>query len=587
MQQLTNPNRELFWGTSGPKDAAILIVGEAWGQYEAQVSAPFVGPSGMEFNKMLHEAGLEPSWQKRSKVLCTNVCSEQPPRNDFTYFLRETPRKKAEKDALGFRGIYPTPLLRKHLDRLYALIALVQPKLIIAAGNWPLWALTDHASCETKKGFKLPAGIQTWRGSQTFSIPIGGRTYPVLPIIHPAAILREWGLRSITVHDLRSRAARFINGSLSWQAPELSTISKPSFAEAISLLNSWIAICHRTSLPLACDLETYRRKYISVVGLADASCELVLPFFSFTENGLYQPYWSPEEELEIFSRLRSLLEHPNCKIIGQNFTYDTQWFFRYYNIEAIVTFDTMVAQHLLFPGVPKSLDYIASLYCNHYCYWKDESEDWDSDALSAEQLWQYNGKDLRATYESAMLLQRLITSRKKQDQYDFLMESWKLAREMTLRGTRADIAERDRQLNDLRMQIASREQWLMSCVPEGHNRTKAGQPYFTSAHALKELFYDKLLLPPRFNKITKKPTTDDSALQDLAEDFPHFAPWLDTISEWRSMQKFEDFLMAKEGVTNRYHPQFNVAQPETFRWSSSKNGFGEALNGQNIPKVED
>jgi len=31
---------------------------------------------------------------------------------------------------------------------------------------------------------------------------------------------------------------------------------------------------------------------------------------------------------------------------------------------------------------------------------------------------------------------------------------------------------------------------------------------------------------------------------------------------------------------------FNTAHPETFRWSSNKNGFGEGLNGQNLSKGE-
>jgi hypothetical protein len=30
----------------------------------------------------------------------------------------------------------------------------------------------------------------------------------------------------------------------------------------------------------------------------------------------------------------------------------------------------MLAQHVLFPGTPKSLDYLASLYCREYSQWK-------------------------------------------------------------------------------------------------------------------------------------------------------------------------------------------------------------------------
>lgn len=655
---LSHPlSSNLFFGTSGPTSARVLIVGEAWGETEAREQRPFTGASGAEFNKMLFEAGLEPdyitrkkispylpAWQYRTQCLCTNVCSEHPPNNDFTYFLLPTPRKKVEKDVLNHRGLYPTPRFHKHLSRLYALVAHVQPTLIIATGNLPFWALTDHASCETKQGFKLPTGILTWRGSQCYSIPIEGKQFPVLPIIHPAAVLREWGFRHITVHDLRSRAKRFLNSNLQWEPPKLRSHWEPDFTTTMCLLNSWIAICHRTELQLAVDLETYKRKYISVVGLADDTQELAIPLFYFgarggrgaieshteprdgrrarvclsgegttgmekeapvartyeeqrapylppvlpaTHKSIYNAYWTVSEEQEIWSRLRTLLEHPNCKIIGQNFTYDTQWFFRYYNINAIIADDTLIAQHLLFPGLPKSLPYIASLYCHYYCYWKDESEDWDSSTIGAEQLWQYNCKDLRATYEAMQLLRILIHSRKVNSNYQFLLDSWNLARTMTLRGTNYDLEEKSSMLNELRVQIASREQWLEACIPLQLRKLASGKPYFTSPIAMRDLLYTRLGLRLQLHKKTKKPTTDDTALAELSDLYPQFALWLDTLSEWRSMCKFEEFLLAKEGVTGRLHPQFNIAQPETFRWSSSENSFGEATNCQNVPKVDD
>jgi len=636
MQKPNATSSSLFFGTSGPRNAQAIIVGEAWGQEEARLSQPFVGQSGQEFNRILRDAGLD-----RNHFLCTNVVSAQPQFNEFTHFLFPTPRKKAEKDALNYRGLYLSPLARNHLDHLYSLISTIQPKLIIAAGNWPLWALTDHARIGTKKSFRLPEGILTWRGSQTYSLPISGRQYPVLPIIHPAAILREWGFRSITVHDLRSRAKRYLNSQLQWSPPELNSFSKPNFTQLSTLLNSWIAICHQRPLPLAVDLETDfpRKKYITVVGLADATCELAIPLFSYAGAGnnsppepipgpanrvispapiasgtrsfsperapvartygehiaptssgaanLAIPYWTEAEELWLWDRLKVLLEHPNCKIIGQNFTYDTQWLFRTYGINALVNFDTMVAQHLLFPGMPKSLEYIASCYCNSYCYWKNESEGWNASEMSAEQMWKYNCKDTRHTYEAAQLLIKLIQRRGLEPQFEFMMEQWELARDMTLRGYNYNREERDRMLTDLIMQIASRASWLESCAPEQIARVASGKPYFTSPIAMADLLYTRLGLDQQKHKKTKRPTTDDAALSELAEKYPWYAHWLDTLSEWRSMNKFREFLEAKEGPDGRMHPQFNVAQPETFRWSSSENSFGEATNNQNIPKVED
>jgi uracil-DNA glycosylase family 4 len=61
---------------SGPTDARVMIVGEAPGAEEERKGEPFVGASGHELTKMLHEAGIA-----RSQCFITNVCRERPPGN--------------------------------------------------------------------------------------------------------------------------------------------------------------------------------------------------------------------------------------------------------------------------------------------------------------------------------------------------------------------------------------------------------------------------------------------------------------------------------------------------------------------------
>ena len=46
------PN-DIWFGTSGPRDAEIVIVGEAWGVEELHQQRPFVGSSGKELDRML------------------------------------------------------------------------------------------------------------------------------------------------------------------------------------------------------------------------------------------------------------------------------------------------------------------------------------------------------------------------------------------------------------------------------------------------------------------------------------------------------------------------------------------------------
>lgn len=587
----------LFLATSGPRNARVVLVGEAWGREEAHSHSPFVGASGKELNRMLSEAGLD-----RASVLCTNVISEQPPNNDFGFFCYENSEvKKNLHKGVEYHGIYPHPNLLNGINRLWALLDSVNPDLVIVAGNIPLHILTPHATVKTvgskpsyssaKRSTRLPAGITSWRGSQTWSRKSpAGKTYRVLPIIHPAAILREWSFRSITVHDLRSRAARFLAKSLSWDAPSTNDIWRPTFGEVETLLNTWIARACFGKFWLSVDLETYKQKFITVVGLCDETVSLCIPFFYFDDQQRSVNYWTLEEEIFIWKRLKTLLENPNAKIVGQNFIYDTQFLQRHYGISAIVSFDSMVMHHLLYPGTPKALHRLASLYNHYYCYWKDESGEWDTNALAASDLWKYNCKDTRATLEAAKLLWSLILKRPGYaEHYKWRMEEWQLARQMSIEGINYD--------NKLRADFQARlyraaeriQGFLLACVPESARYSSTGTPWYDSPTALMDLLYRRLGFAEVKHKTTKRPTSDDSAINELIErkECKWFVPVLNRIRALRSIGVYNShFLDVKLGPRGRLYTQFNIAHPETFRWSSMKNPFNEGSNLQNVPKVE-
>jgi uracil-DNA glycosylase len=584
---------DCFAHTTGPRNAEIVIIGEAWGINEQREKKPFVGQSGMELNRMLKEAGL-----LREECLCTNVVDARPDSVDnFTKFLVSNQEKKDGKACLEYFGVFCGPELAAGIRKLWRLLAEVNPRLVIVCGNWPLHILTPHASVETKKGYKLPSGIASWRGSQTTSRPCpeSGKLYNVLPLIHPAAILREWGWRTVTVHDLRSRAARYLKGNLSWEPPSDVHYHSPSFDLVCLLLNQWIAQLHVSPLLLAVDIETRGRKFISVVGLADEHHTLAIPFFYFDSDGRVVSYFTPGEELYIFSRLRTLLEHPNLEVIGQNFIYDTQFFHRYAGIDVSVKWDTMVMHHLIFPGTPKALHNLAALYCHHYCYWKDESEEWDANHLSAQQMWLYNCKDTRATYEAARQLIRLLELSKNTARYLQRLRAWRLGRTLTLRGINQDTELKKKMSLDVWNQVQKLGDFLLDAVPESARYTKSGKPWFSwsgriGVGGIMDLLYRHLGLKTIVNKDSGNPTADDSAIQQLLEDPKNewLEPLLGRLAAIRSARVFKShFLDTAADPSGRMVFQTNIAQPETFRWSTRDNAFGEGGNGQNIPKVED
>lgn len=578
----TAPSVPLYQYTRGPLTAPVLLVGEAWGASEASTRRPFVGAAGKELDKMLCEAGFT-----HSDILFTNIVHQQPHNNDFTQFLI------SNKDAKPLRidplyGVYPTEELREAVETLEEQILDLNPRLIIAAGNWPLWALGDkHTSVSTKAGYKVPSGIMNWRGSQTQTRPIGAelKRYPLLPIIHPAAILRGWENRPITVHDLRRGAKHLASKSRDWQPPRATTtIHRPTFKQAMHNLLRIAQRLQQGILYLSVDIETYRRKWISCIGLATAQRELCIPFFYF-DKGECRDYFSINQEQLIWYMLRKILEHPNTRIIGQNFIYDTQFLHRYYQINAICAFDTLIAHHVLMPSTPKDLATLASLYTDHYCFWKAESEDWDTSEYGAEELWRYNCKDVRATYDIAITLMDTLRGEKLEELFDFQMQQWKLARRMMLKGTRFNMAERDRLREELMTTSGELEHWLFSAVPEQFHYTSTGIPWFRSPKGIADLLYRVVGLPPVLHKKTKQPTTDTTAMEQLREKHRWLKPLFDRLELLRSLSVFNShFLEAGISPAGRIHCSFNVAGTDTFRWSSSANGFGEGTNLQNIPK---
>lgn len=353
----------------GPIPARIMLVGEAPGAEEELRGRPFVGASGAELDRMLHDAGIA-----RSECFVTNVCRVRPPNNDLNNFIA-----KAKKDRtpahVKVRDKWVTKEIVEGLNLLYLELETVRPNVVVALGNTSLWALTGIT------------GITKWRGSMLHSDILRCNTHgrhvgatgcsdvnplkrtKVIPTIHPASVLREWKQRPVVVHDLR-RAARFKDGS-PYPKPAWNFTIRPSFQSVIDCLDRlYVRANHPEPLRISFDLET-RAGHIACAGLAWSATEAIC--IPFMVAGV-QAAWSEDQETEILWRLYSLLTHGNVKTIGQNLLYDCQYTWKHWGFVPNVDFDTMIAQHSVFSDMPKALGFLASMYCDFYVYWKDEGK---------------------------------------------------------------------------------------------------------------------------------------------------------------------------------------------------------------------
>ena len=155
----------------GAVDAAIMVIGEGPGPQEDRLKLPFVGPAGQLLDKMLAAIKLD----RKTNTFITNVNYWRPPGN-----------RNPEADELA--------VCRPFVDRM---IDLAKPKLLIAAGGVPAKSLLDTKT-----------GIMRLRGTESVFTTPAGTSVPIIPMLHPAYLLRRPQDKSRAWRDLLMVQAR-------------------------------------------------------------------------------------------------------------------------------------------------------------------------------------------------------------------------------------------------------------------------------------------------------------------------------------------------------------------------------------------
>lgn len=560
----------------GPKDAAIWLCGEAPGETEIEHGRPFRGASGMELDRMLHEAGIE-----RSKCFATNVCHERPPsyfkngklvNNDIDqWFLSATAAKSRNISAVN--GRYPAPPITEGLQALKERLAERRPVLVIALGNTPLWALCGHT------------GITKWRGSE-LSTEHGIK---VIPTFHPADVLRQWTHRPIVVQDFR-RARR---------EAQSRDVFKPNWnftvAPTLNDIRDWFATyCSDPSTPIISDTEGWGR--VDCIGFAtDSRTALCVPFARQTDPE-HPHYWQTEQdELEAALLCRDILRcHPTT---FHNAIWDCQVIAHSLGFLPRLRDDTQVAQHVAFPGLlggkidpvtgrvdkkgsSLSLSFVASMYCDHYRYWKDDGRTFDPTIHDERQYWRYNCEDVVRTAECrTVLLDEVLAKARLTEQYRFEMSLFGPVLRMMFRGINYDIAEARRQREWMKTHAAECRKWLNEVTGTDFNPDSTPQ--------MRALFYDDLRLPKKLNRKTHAPTLDDAALDAFKRANPLLWPLISNIQNYRTLDTLRAALEMKTSDSDgRLRTAMNIAFVETMRFSSNETALGEGSNIQNIKRPD-
>ena len=523
----------------GPLDAEIIIVGEAPGGDEEIAGVPFIGASGKELDRWLKEVGLD-----RSKCYVTNVCKYRPPANDMEEWLTVKKTVGKKKDYTLFQGRYAHPLVLEGVTELMAEIAAhPSARIIIGLGNTALWALTGQW------------GIGAWRGSEMNAL--GG--IPFVPTLHPSAVLRQWKTRPYVIHDLKQRVVHRLNNG--FIKPEFDFNSCPTYDEVIAYIQGM-------SGDVAGDIET-SQGHVICLGLAtSATHAMCIPF----RNGS-GVVWSQDEVEGIMVAL--VEARKRCNWIGQNWNYDAQYMEEDFNVLIMADFDTYIGQSVLFPGVDRKLGFLASMYCEWHCYWKDDIDDWGKIA-DFDSLFRYNCRDAAHTWEVAQKQKMLLEKSRLTAQFTNRMRYSYSVYKMMRRGVNRDHVRTNKMLEEVGEFIHSKE-LLVAQV--------AGKPInFDSPKQVADLFYKQFgCKPPAKRGKPGKVSTDDETLKKVIEAYPQHAPTALAILEARSYRSLRsNFLLAQTDPDGRFRSSWSATGTETFRLTSSQNAFYRGGPLQNI-----
>lgn len=526
-----NPGRGKVVQGEGPVPADIMIIGQAPGYEEARFGRPFVGPSGERLNQMLNLAGF-----KRKEIYITNMCCCYPPAG-------RDPR--VEEVDVCVQG-----LLRE--------IENVQPKLIILLGSVATRAF-------------LKSSVTSVRGN-VFIWEHNGREYVVVPTLHPAATLRRWEDVALLKRDFQF-AYKVFRGKLEIPKNNKFIITRLSDLER---LRNEAAVADYLIVDVECEGFDPDNDKLLCVGIRCGDTSYVIPW---TVNETLEPFWG-ENQSYAYAYLREILGNQTAKV-GHNIAdYDRRMLEHNGLPLNNITYDTMLAHHLLDENMGHSMELIQSVvttYPQHKQHVKEfvKSKATKYSAIPSEILWDYNAddvfvNDLIFQWEQQEMakyprLQKLF--------YSLTMPLADVIYDIENTGIMVDLEKGKRIRKQYEEEIERKEREIFALVGYEFNPKATGQ--------VEKILFQELKLRPLYKTDSGHYSTDEETLKSLSDEHPF--PKL--LLELRKLYKllntyFGDSVNStlKVDAASRIHPRYLITGAKHGRVSTVEPNF------QSIPR---
>lgn len=293
------------WG-EGPKRPIVVVVGEAPGAEEDREGRPFVGASGKGLRKELAANDLT------DDTYITNVVRCRPPNN----------RKPTAKEIKACR-----PYLLEELERL-------KPKFVVSLGATPTKVLFPGKSKVTQyHGTIVEDDKKTYRGFISY---------------HPAAFLYDPSKKIDFQNDF-VRLARAVSGETRAPDSPWSIVRRGNLDQFLDEFTE--------ANEFAFDLETSGyfmhapSGYVNAVSISLPIRTWVIPLMNYdpiNKRKKYTPWRRGnafQKLIEILVDIQTDTDKDGCA--GHNGKFDNNWLERQTGTKFRLTFDTMLASHVL------------------------------------------------------------------------------------------------------------------------------------------------------------------------------------------------------------------------------------------------
>lgn len=512
----------------------ILIIGEAPGEEEEKQRKPFVGKSGELLFEVLARHG-----KYRADFKIMNLCGYRPKLNNFSL-------------------LEGSIQLKQGLKAIDDYITKLAPTCILALGAKPLYYLCNRYGIHNNRG-----SILSYKGIK------------VIPTFHPSYISRYGQEYAIFDADIK----KFVE---ELKFPELNhdefIIHKDPSAIDIE---DWRIEIQKHKI-ITIDIESIKgTSKILCVGFGVSGVEsYVIPYSTFSHHAIKEICENPNIE-KVFHGGGF-----DCILLGLN---DIR--------VANYCHDTMVAFHVMEIELPKTLDFLTSLY-TRTPYYKgggraeipEDEKGW-SERVDKDELWIYNGNDDCATFLVHKKLEREMTEDERY-LYKQEIEMGHLAITISNNGLPVD-EERVELLLSNQLNVWSERQKLLD-IGCNSNDVNVNSPKQMPA-----LLYDKLQLPTRTND--GKVTTDEDAIVSLIgycktelekakrettkNTWQYKLTILKLILEIRGIRKtISTYLRPRLSYDGRLRSYYKASATNTGRWACQKFLDGTGIQAQTFPR---